>query len=381
MIAYLLKRNGLSLIVAFALIAVALVLMRPQYLLPWKTLGTLEEDITPNRKPTYELNISDISKIQTELLIASVHIDKGYSKETAIINGGIKKTYVTHMLEFASITIPSKLSSLVRIFDSKKMSLNISVAENKCVNLRIRSDLQSPICVYDKESDNYISGSLLSSGTWEGAQMAMVVRLLQAHSEVDVLDLGCNIGVYTILAAKMNHRVVSVDPSRKNLMLLSRSLKLGQIDSKVTLLWNAVGDRVQNVTLHDYKGNIGGTFVKAESVKDDENKIDESHRAVAVTLDHLIPLFSNKPMFIKIDIETYEWNALKGGERFFKSTNVRFVFMEWVAHRNKQSANDIINFMYKFHLVPHQNENIGSRLQLKSNATWPGEIMWMKIVE
>ncbi|KAH3721059.1 hypothetical protein DPMN_063974 [Dreissena polymorpha] len=212
--------------------------------------------------------------------------------------------------------------------------------------------------------------------------MAMVIRLLQAHSEVDVLDLGCNIGVYTIMVAKMNHRVVSVDPSRKNLMLLSRSLKLGQIDSKVTLLWNAVGDRVQNVSLREYKGKIGGTFVKAESEKDDENQIYELHRAGAVTLDHLIPMFANKNNFHKDGYRNIRVKyALKGGERFFKSTNVRFVFMEWVAHRNKERGNGIINFMYTFHLVPHQNDNVGSRLQLKSNATWPGEILWMKIVE
>jgi len=246
--------------------------------------------------------------------------------------------------------------------------------KNKCVSLKIPdSQLTTPICVYEKSVDVWISGSLLTSGTWENDIMANIKKALDKDRRTAFLDLGCNIGVFTLMAAKLGHRVVSVDPLRKNLFLLSRSLEQGQLTANVYLLNNAVGDKVEQITLQEYKGNVGGTFVKPASQSD---VVDEDHTAVAVTLDHLTPLLANQTVVMKIDVETYEWNALKCGYTFFEKVHVKCIFMEWASHKKTPvSAAGIIGFMKKFSFVPHANN---AQLQFDKNTTWPGDIVWIK---
>jgi len=263
----------------------------------------------------------------------------------------------------------------INIYDTGIVKKSTSpLLKNKCVLLRIPdSKLTTPICVYEKTEDVYISGSLLSSGTWERNIMIKIKQALGQDPHTVLLDLGCNIGVFTLMAAKLGHRVVSVDPLRKNLFLLSRSLEQGQLTANVTLLNNAVGDKVEQITLQETKGNVGGTFVNPAS---QSGAVDEDHTATAVTLDHLTPLLANETVVMKMDIETYEWNALKGGYNFFKNVNVKSIFMEWAWHKQTPvSAAGIIGFMQTFSFVPHANN---AQLQFGKNTTWPWDIMWIK---
>jgi len=166
---------------------------------------------------------------------------------------------------------------------------------------------------------------------------------------------------------------VSVDPLRKNLFLLSRSLEQGQLTANVTLLNNAVGDKVEQITLQEFTGNVGGTFVKPAS---QSGVVDEDHTATAVTLDLLTPLLANETVVMKMDVETYEWNALRGGYHFFRNVNVKSIFMEWASHKKTPvSAAGIIGFMQTFSFLPHANN---AQLQFDQNTTWPGDIVWIR---
>ncbi|KAH3693206.1 uncharacterized protein LOC127863172 isoform X2 [Dreissena polymorpha] len=274
--------------------------------------------------------------------------------------------------------IVNSQTRLVRVFNSEQESEQLKSFANQatCTPLRVSSTITPQICVYDGKTDHFISASILSSGTWEGEHMSMLHRILGANKGMELFDIGSNIGVFTVLAAKVGHRVVAVDPLKKNLMLLSRSLRTGGLTENTTLLWNAVGDKVVNITLHEYVGNVGGTYVKPD---DGKANVDELHRALAVTLDHLIPFSSKRPIFMKMDIETYEWNALKSGEEFFNQMDVRYVLLEWNAHRkNVESQNNIISFMSRHNMLPHRSDNPDSRLQYTENASWPGDIFWIK---
>ena len=261
------------------------------------------------------------------------------------------------------------------IYDTKIVKHSTSpLLTNKCVPLKIPdSHSTTPICVYDISSDIWISRSLSSSGTWEEHIMIKIKHALDQDPNTTFLDLGCNIGVFTLMAARLGHIVVSVDPLWTNLFLLSRSLEQGQLTANVTLLNNAIGDKVEQITLHDYADNIGGTFVKPVPPS---GVVDEDHAAMAVTLDHLTPLLANQTVVMKMDIESYEWNALKGGYYFFNNVNVTCIFMEWAFHKNSSSsAAGIIGFMKKFSFLPHWKN---AQLQLDENTTWPDDIMWIK---
>ncbi|XP_052271530.1 uncharacterized protein LOC127872239 [Dreissena polymorpha] len=224
-----------------------------------------------------------------------------------------------------------------------------SINSNQCVLLKTHHG-NAPICIHDLADDEIISGRLAKDGVWEGNYLYIIGSILSREPNIEVLDLGCNIGVYTIISAKLKHRVVALDPNKINIRLLNKSLNLGGLSRYVTLLWNAISDVRENVTLYDIIGNIGGSFVETA---DKNATVDDDHKSFAITLDDLIGYFVGKPVFVKMDIETYELRALKGGSQFFKEIDVRYVLMEWIYHREFATGKDVIKMMEQYGLFPH----------------------------
>ena len=243
-----------------------------------------------------------------------------------------------------------------------------------CVPLITTVVENTPICIYDPKIDIYVSGSIKKYGNWEGGQIRQVMNFLKLYTDMEFLDLGCNVGVYTLGVTKLGRRVVSVDANVKNLRLLSRSLVLGGLQNhSITLLYNAISDKVETVQLKPSNKNIGGTrVVEADPAADEEQK------SQGITLDHLVPLFSNRPLFIKMDIETNEWKALKSGSKFFKYINVQYVLMEWMHHKTRPEGGLIIQFFMDHSFRPYHPNQLPKMLRVELMHSWPGDILWIK---
>ncbi|KAL4236828.1 hypothetical protein ACF0H5_005215 [Mactra antiquata] len=274
--------------------------------------------------------------------------------------------------------ILKSLPKYVNIFDpfSESTEKRNSINDNTCILLKTLHG-NSPICIHDPEFDEVISAELSKTGAWEPNYLYTVGSVLRMEPDMMFLDLGCNIGVYTILAAKLGHKVVALDPNRLNLRLLAKSLGLGALTNKVTLLCNAISNEHENVTLSDIIGNVGATFV--ETAKDDVTEdIDKDKTAYSITLDDLVPMFKDKELFIKMDVETYELRALQGGEQFFEQVNVRYILMEWLYHKRYDSGKEIIDIMTKYKFYPHVNAHHNTKLEPEFYKSWPGNVMWIK---
>jgi hypothetical protein len=128
------------------------------------------------------------------------------------------------------------------------------------------------------------------------------------------------------------------------------------------------------VTLTDIIGNIGATFVETGTLEN----VDNEHKAFSILLDDLIPLFTGKTVFIKMDVEMYELRTLLGGENFFKEVGVEYVLMEWLYHRQHDTGKDIIDFMTKYGLYPHVNAHHNTKLEPENYQSWPGNVLWIK---
>lgn len=268
-------------------------------------------------------------------------------------------------------TLPTK--SEVKVFEPLEEDDSISL--NQCVMLKCLNKT-SPICVYTKAEDKYISKQIVETGFWEKDLVQMAEKVLESDPYLAVLDLGCNIGVFTITAAVNGHTVIGVDPNQKNLRLLSKSLCLGKIYTNVTLIWNAVSNNRSLVVLHDAKGNVGGTSVK--NVNELDEDIPDDHKAYAILLDDLCNFFDNSPIFIKMDIEGSEYNALQGGKRFLEKKNVKYILMEWFQHKGKKSAEGIINLLSNASFHPYSGQNFNAALKLKDFNKWPYNIFWKR---
>ena len=95
-------------------------------------------------------------------------------------------------------------------------------------------------CVKPPEEDAYVSAKLAMGKGWEPDLVTMVMESMTLHPEAVFLDLGSNIGAYTLPVASMRRRVVAVDMMRDNLAYIKTSLNQSGLQGYVELVNNAV---------------------------------------------------------------------------------------------------------------------------------------------
>ena len=90
------------------------------------------------------------------------------------------------------------------------------------------------------EEDAYVSTELARGQGWEPDLVSKVMEAMTLHPEAVFLDLGSNIGAYTLPVASMRRRVVAVDMMRDNLAYIKTSLAQASLDDYVEMVHNAV---------------------------------------------------------------------------------------------------------------------------------------------
>ncbi len=72
-----------------------------------------------------------------------------------------------------------------------------------------------------------------------------------------VLDIGANVGIYTLLAAKRGAKVIAVEADPCNVEILRHHVHLNGFDDRVTILHMAASNREHALTLFRSPGNSG----------------------------------------------------------------------------------------------------------------------------
>ena len=127
-------------------------------------------------------------------------------------------------------------------------------------------------------------------------------------------DVGANVGSYTVLAgASIGAQVIAFEPAAETLRWLILNLDLNKISDHVEARREAVGAKVGTVSF--------------TSGLDTCNRID-ANGAVSVPITMLDLACSRVPALIKIDVEGYEADVLRGAERILSDQTAQAVVME-----------------------------------------------------
>ncbi|XP_035828183.1 uncharacterized protein LOC101851765 [Aplysia californica] len=170
----------------------------------------------------------------------------------------------------------------------------------------------------------------------------------QDDPTIQVIDMGANIGVYTMFAAACGKTVLSVEMLPANIHQIQNSLAVSGLSEQVTLVNNALFSDHRTLTANFIRENVGATHLNVSKTNFARfgMKEDNSHTVTVNTIciDDLIPLLKLRKVFIKIDIERTEARALSCAHKFFDEVDVRIIQMEWLA-KSQEEITSINQFM------------------------------------
>ena len=249
-------------------------------------------------------------------------------------------------------------------------------ADFRC--LTMRTSPPTPVCVYDSWSDIYISHDLIETGMWESHVLLDFQADLLRDTSLGVLDIGANIGVYTLLAAKMGRKVVAVEPLRENLLRLHQAAVLAGTESQIIVLQNAISDTRGVATIKKSGTNQGDTRVKmgyepcVGSCPIKVHTILMSDLRYILTFDRAI---------MKMDIQGYEARAFVHIGPLLDAIVVPYIYMEWLLMRESKDVlngvQHMVKELFERDYRPYSLSREGATKLLPSDwRKWPLDIVW-----
>jgi len=207
-------------------------------------------------------------------------------------------------------------------------------------------------------------------------------QLGEPGPEVGFVDLGANIGVFTLAAAAAGHHVISIDPMINNIARMNRSLELADNHHKVTVVQTALSDSRGEMFMKVRHKNKGGSLlVPKDGCHSDSEFICYNNDPVPViTIDDLLPKIPFKNIVMKVDIEGYEHKAFKSAERLLKDKSIMFIHMEFqmlrklISEEDVREVNDFISQMLKSGFAPFSDT--GLPLETVPWRNWSADIVW-----
>jgi FkbM family methyltransferase len=130
------------------------------------------------------------------------------------------------------------------------------------------------------------------------------------------IDVGANVGLYTILAAELGADVIAVEPDPSAIARLRKNLDL-----------NGYRATVVQAALADESGTREFTVGRDSTNRLVAAPQANSHPVEAKTLDALIGRKTARG--VKIDVEGAEWQVLRGAERALREGRIELLQLEW----------------------------------------------------
>ncbi len=176
----------------------------------------------------------------------------------------------------------------------------------------------------------------------------------------DILwDIGANIGIYSIYAAKMkNLKVISFEPIVSSYHTLIKNIRENQLQKKVFAYPLALTNFNGNGYIFyesDHSGSAGH-----KPVTNLKNKNKKFQTTLSLSPDFFVEKFNkSKPNHIKIDTDGNELSILKFMVKILKKKELKSICVENQYDKmSKTRENYIINLLKKYKFILKDKENL-----------------------
>lgn len=188
------------------------------------------------------------------------------------------------------------------------------------------------------------NGYHLYTGTKHSYVIDQIKRLGYYEHDIDtikyyinkgdvVLDIGANIGYYTIMFSKLAGMVYAFEPNKENYDILMENIKLNECDN-VRCYNMAVGD-VTGV----HKLWISDECMGMHRMYKSKYTTNNTEEVKIIKIDDVIR--HQKISFVKIDVEGYEGKVLRGMNNLLKYNEKLTMWVEMTEEGEKEAGGSL----------------------------------------
>jgi FkbM family methyltransferase len=163
-------------------------------------------------------------------------------------------------------------------------------------------------------ADTMVSAHIEAWRSWDGSGTAVLLQMLRQPA--DFIDIGANIGWYTLFAAHAlagRGQVHSFEPDPAHLAKLRANIAVNRLENVTVNGW-ALSDRTGTATLHRNPDNWGDNSLLPSLDRPGSTTVELRR------LDDYAGLDGGRPLLIKIDVQGSEL-AVLGGARHVLETH------------------------------------------------------------
>jgi FkbM family methyltransferase len=252
-------------------------------------------------------------------------------------------------------------SRAISYIDPNGNECKIEELYQNIINKKINSNLKlNNIVDYNpklKKKINFYTPNKLSSYracTYLSKEKDTILWIDKFGSKKNIFfDVGSNIGVYSLYYASLyKAEVFAFEPQYKNVTLLSRNLRLNNLQNYVTIIPNPLYKNNKIDFLFSSTDNEAAsastTFIKKNIFisKNFEKKLTMSYSIDFLVKNNLIP----QPNMIKIDVDGNELDVIKGAQKTINKKNCKSILVEKINKTSDHLIDRILNknfFLYK----------------------------------
>lgn len=191
------------------------------------------------------------------------------------------------------------------------------------------------------------SGMTGATGNWycglhEHVEMAFVLHMLGPATLF--IDVGANIGSYTILAAATGADVLAIEPIPQTFESLAANIGLNGFGSRVALWNGGVGEEA--TTLH---------FTADRDTMNHVVESTDAQTSISVDVRPLDDILGGRrPRLIKIDVEGYELPVLRGASKALADPDLLALVIETNGSGSRYGIDtrEIFDHLGRFGFVP-----------------------------
>lgn len=254
----------------------------------------------------------------------------------------------------------------------------------KCMKAKtLLTYISTTICLHETEKDIFVSSSFRETQSiWEEDGVTRMLQLLIRNPHLDFIDIGANIGTYTMYIASLGRFVLAIDCFAPNINRIHRAIQLANVANRVVLIQNALYTHSgQFLHLSRDAKNIGGQELDlTKNQTNNQSAINDPYIVKTIKFDELEPILTShgiRGAILKIDIEGSESFVFESGSRIFDLLDIPYIQMEWLKVRDyPKRVKVILDFFAERNYDPMTFSC--QLLHSPQNSTWPQDFCWIK---